>query len=356
MIQQTVAPDIFQKNEGTSAGAFERRLMEGMKFVVVLLAPVLASASILPDAIGPFHRTGAKALKLQDPAIWDEYGLKDSESADYVDGERKFTADAWQFADSTGAMAAFEWQRPADADPSQVARLAVRTRHGLMIADGNYLLIFQGYKPVSEELDAVLNALYNVDGSPLPTLTGFFPKQELIPNSERYILGPASLAKFDPGIPPSVAAFHLGSEAQLGTFPAGPKGRTMTLAVFNYPTPQIAMQELQGFNKLPGAVAKRTGPLIAVILSPPDADAAERLLAHVRWDAQVTLDERVPGAADNPANMLIAIFTLAGILMAFCLIAGLFVGGFRTLILGRRKGVDAEPMILLHLEERLRAP
>jgi hypothetical protein len=152
-----------------------------------------------------------------------------------------------------------------------------------------------------------------------------------------------------------VAGFHLGTEAQFGIFRAAKGNATkgnMSLAVFNYPTPQIAMEKLGDFQKLPGAVVKRTGPLIAVLLYPPDADAAERLLAKVRYDVQVTLNERVPGATDNPGNMLMAIFTLTGVLIVFCVIAGLFVGGFRTILFHRRKGAAAEPMILLHLEQR----
>jgi hypothetical protein len=304
--------------------------------------------------IGPFHRTTTGAPKLTDQAVWDEYGLKESESSGYLDESRKFTAVAYRFADSTGAMAAFQWQRPADAKPSKVGDLAVETRKGLVVAYGNYLLSFEGYKPIAEELMPVFEGWHNVDGTPLPTWTGYFPSRGVIPNSERYILGPASLAKFDPGISPSVAGFHLGTEAQFGIFP-GAKGNAagnMALAVFNYPTPQIAMQKLGDFEKVSGAVVKRTGPLIAVLLSPPDANAAERLLAQVRYDAQVTLNERVPGPTDNPGNMLLAIFTLAGILVVFCVIAGLFVGGFRTILFGRRKGVEAEPMILLHLEQR----
>jgi hypothetical protein len=313
----------------------------------------MASAAIWPETIGAFHRTEIGSPKLADTAIWDEYGLKESETATYEDGTSKFRAVGYRLGDSTGAMAAFEWQRPADARPSVAADLAAQTAKGVILAYGNYLLSFQGYKPSSEELMPLLNGLLNVDGTPLPTLPGFFPSQGQVSNSQRYILGPASLAKFDPGIPPSVAGFHLGSEAQLGSFGGG-KGN-MTLAVFNYPTPQIAMQKLGDFEKLPGAVAKRTGPLIAVILAPPDADAAERLLAQVRYQAQITLNERVPGASDNPGNMLISIFILTGILVAFCVIAGLFVGGFRTVLFGQRKGVDAEPMILLHLEQRSRS-
>ncbi|MBV9507203.1 MAG: hypothetical protein JO323_19600, partial [Acidobacteriia bacterium] len=95
-----------------------------------------------------------------------------------------------------------------------------------------------------------------------------------------------------------------------------------------------------------------SGPLIAVILPPADADAAETLLAQVRYEAQITLDERIPKRGENAGEMLLNIFILTGILIVFCIIAGLFVGGFRTVLLGRRKGADADPMILLHLEQR----
>ncbi len=267
-----------------------------------------------------------------------------------MDENAHFTAAAYRFVDTTGAMAAFQWLRPADAKPLKLGDMAAESSKGLLVSYGNYVLSFEGYKPMPDELMPVFGSWHNVDGTPLPTWIGFFPTQGLLPNTERYILGPASLAKFEPEISPSVAGFHLGTEAQYGIF-RGSKGN-MALAVFNYPTPQIAMQKLGDFEKLPGAVVKRTGPLVAVLLSPPDADAAERLLAQVRYDVQVTLNERVPGATDNPGNMLLAIFTLAGILIVFCVIAGLFVGGFRTLLFGRRKGVEAEPMILLHLEQR----
>jgi hypothetical protein len=337
------------ENKISSTARALRRLIESMRFFFALLVPALCSAAILPDTFGPFHRSNTAVPKLSDQAVWDEYGLKEAESSAYADENVHFTATAYRFADTTGAMAAFEWLRPADAAPSKVADMAAESPKRLIVSYGNYVLSFEGYKPTPDELTPVFGSWHNVDGTPLPTWIGFFPSQGLILNTERYVLGPASLAKFEPEISPSVAGFHLGTEAQYGIF-RGAKGN-MALAVFNYPTPQIAMEKLSDFEKVPGAVAKRTGPLIAVLLSPPDADGAERLLALVRYDVQVTLNERVPGPADNPGNMLLAIFTLAGILIVFCVIAGLFVGGFRAVLFGRRKGVEAEPMILLHLDQ-----
>jgi len=164
------------------------------------------------------------------------------------------------------------------------------------------------------------------------------------------VTGPTALEKFLPGIPPSVAAFHYGTEAQTGVFHS-PKG-DMTLAIFNYPTPQIAMQRAPEFEKLRGAVVKRSGPFVAVVLSPPDPDFAEHLLGRVRWQAEVTRDEYVPTRRDNIGDLIVNIFVLIGILLAFSLVSGLAVGGVRAFLRRARGGVEADPMIVLHLGER----
>jgi hypothetical protein len=315
-----------------------------------LLVPGLASAAILPDAIGAYHRTATTKPVLADRAVWDEFGLKISESATYENGPAKFTAAAWQLQDTTGGLAAFDWQRPAGAQPSKVGSLAVETAADLLLVHGNYLLAFRGYKPTTPELDAVVAALLNVDSTSLPVLPGYLPSQGLEPNSERYILGPASLQKFDSAIPPSVAAFHLGTEAQVGVFHS-PKG-DMTVGIFNYPTPQLAMQQLEVFRKIPGAMVKRSGPLVVAIVSPPDPDDAERLLANIRYQAEITRDEYVPTRRDNIGNLVTNVFILTGFLLAFATVAGLAVGGLRVLMRVLRKGEEPEAMISLHLERR----
>jgi hypothetical protein len=318
--------------------------------LAALLLPALAGAAILPDAIGPFHKGAAAPVALADKPVWDEYGLKESESAAYRDGARKFTAAAYQLQDSTAALAAFDWQRNAGAMPSKVTALAAETAGSLLFVKGNYLLSFDGYKPSLVELDAVLAGLRNADVTPFPVLPGFLPREGLVANSERYVTGPAALQKFYPGIPASVAAFHLGAEAQLGTFKT-PKG-DMVLAIFNYPTHQIAMAKVEEFQKLNAAVAKRSGPLVAVILAPPDADAAENVLAHVRYQASITASEYVPTRRDNIANLVLNAFTLIGILLAFALVTGLFMGGFRALAQRFRKGPAPDAMITLGLSGR----
>ena len=132
-----------------------------------------------------------------------------------------------------------------------------------------------------------------------PRLIDYLPSQDLVPNSERYVEGPAALQKFYPGISPSTAAFHLSAEAQIGEFQA--PGGDLKLAIFSYPTPQIARLQTAQFQQISGAMVKRSGPLVAVILSPPNPDAAEKLLSLIRYQADITLDERVSRAATTSA-------------------------------------------------------
>ena len=317
------------------------------RFLLALLLPALAQAAIWPDAIGAYHRTAASQPVLADGPLWDEYGLRESETATYENGSAKFTATAWRLQDSTGALAAYDWQRPARSEPSKVAALAAETAASLLLVHGNYLLSFTGYKPTTPELDPIVESLRNVDTSALPALPGYLPSRDLVPGSQRYITGPASLRKFNPGIPPSTAAFHLGAEAQLGVF-HGPKGETV-LTIFNYPTHQIAMQQAASLGKIPGAEVKRSGPLVAIILSPPDPDAAERLLAQVRYQAEVTRDEYVPTLRDNIGNLVVTAFVLTGLLLVFCVVSGLAFGGFRAFLRRFRKGEDPDALTTLHL-------
>jgi len=322
---------------------------EKMKFLLAaLLAPGLCLGAIWPENIGAWKRTATMQATLFDRPIWDEYGLKESEAARYENGDQGFTVTGYRLQDTTGAMAAFDWQRPAKSTTSNLAPLAADTGEGLLVVHGNYLLLFNGHKPDAADLKAMFDGLRNVDTTVLPTLPGNLPTQDLLANSQRYITGPASLAKFTPGIPPSVAAFHYGAEGQLGTFHS-PKG-DMALVIFNYPTPQIAMLKESDFRGIPGGnIVKRSGPLVAVVLAPPDPDAAERLLAQVKYEAVVTLDQWVPSHRDNIGNLVINAFILIGILLGFSIVSGLVFGGWRAFRRRGARGDEADALTTLHL-------
>ena len=320
-----------------------------MKFLLAaLLAPALCLGAIWPENIGAWKRTATLQATLSDRPVWDEYGLKESEAARYQNGNVNFTATGYRLQDTTGAMAAFDWQRPAKSTVSPLAPLAAATGDGLLVVQGNYLLSFSGHQPEAAELSALSNGLRNVDTTVLPTLPGSLPAQDRVANSERYIIGPASLEKFIPAIQPSVAAFHYGAEGQWGVFHS-PKG-DMGLVIFSYPTPQIAMLKETDFRGIPGGnLVKRSGPLVAVVVAPPDPDAAERLLAQVKYQASVTLDQWVPSHKDNIGNLVINAFVLIGILLGFSIVSGVAFGALRAFLHRGNRGEEADALTTLHL-------
>jgi hypothetical protein len=316
---------------------------------LVLFLPLAAGAAIFPDHIGTFDKGSPTALTIPDRALFDEFGLEATEQADYKSGDQHFKATAWRFKDSTGGLAFFQAHRPSGATPAPVAKLAAATSDGTIFAYGNYVFQFTGTVPPAADLQPVYAQLPKLEQSPLPALMSFLPSAGLIPNSERYVLGPVSLERFEPRIPPSIAAFHLGTEAQLGKYKS-PKG-PLNLAIFDYPTPSLARERLLEFQKIPGAMVKRAGPLVAVTIDPPDLDSAERLLALVRYETNLTWSQKVPtNEVKGFARTLLNIFVLAGIILGMCLVAGIAFGGFKILArkMGRRGDPDA--MITLGLD------
>jgi len=325
--------------------------MNRMRFVASFcLLATAATAAILPDTIGPYHRASASRAAVSDKALWDEYGLKEAETAWYENGARRFNITAYRLQDTTAAMAAFEWQKPTKSQPSKLAKLAAESADGLLSVHGNYVISIAGYTPSKEEWTALTDGIPNVDVTPLPVLPAYLPTEGLVSNSERYVTGPVGLAKFEPAIPPSVAGFHFGAEAQLGVFHS-PKG-DLRLAIFNYPTHHIAAQRVAEFEKLPGALVKRSGPLVAVALSLPDPDYAEQLLSGVRYQAQVTRDEYVPTHRDNIGWVIVSIFVLIGILVAASVVSGVVWGAVRTVLRRGKPVEEADAMITLHLSGR----
>jgi hypothetical protein len=306
--------------------------------LVLALLTTAAQAAIWPEQFGPGKRTSVAPVSLSEKKLWSEYGLQESEMADYG----QFSATAYRLQDPTAALAAFYWQRPQSGTLSPLGKYSAQTAGDLMIAHGNYLLYFQGFKPASADLERLFQQLPNLDQSPLPALVGYMPSEGLTLNSERYVVGPVSLEAFYPQISSGLAAFHYGSEAEIATFGA------VKMAIFSYPTPNIARDRLVEFEKAPGALAKRSGPLVAVILSPADPNAAERLLSQVRYQASISWSQYVPSRRDNIGDLIVNAFILIGVLLVFSTVAGLAFGGFRLL---RRRGrqEDPEAMTVLHL-------
>jgi hypothetical protein len=297
--------------------------------IVAALFVSSAGAAIWPDKLGEFNRKAISDSAFgpndQVPGL-EEYGVEAYEAADYG----SFKADAWRFKDTTGAYAA------------SLQQIGVRL--------GNYLVRCEGNCPKNFPQLAEAS-LPRISHAAIPNLDTYLPSKGLVPRSERYILGPVSLKANTPDIPAGAVNFDFGTEGQIARYrtPAG----VVTLAVFSFVLPSMARQQLPEFQKISDATAKRTGPLVVVAIGP--SEAAAKLLDSVNYQGVVAESEKPPDKPlelrpESAGKMVLAILSLAGLLLAFCLLSGLAVGG--TLRLARRFGYSGAEgsMITLHLE------
>ena len=320
------------------------------QLIILAILSTSAYAELLPERFGNYTRDAMKPIAVSDRPIWDEYGFDAAEQATYKSGSNRMEATAYRLKDPTGALAVFEWLRPADAKPLKLAAYAAASGNNSLILMGNYVLSFQGNRPTPADLKQIFIYLPKYDQSSLPSLRNNVPMNNLIANSERYVLGPAALQKFEPRIAPSLAAFHLGAEAQLARYKT--KNGESQLAIFTYPTPQMARERLGAFQKIAGVVAKRSGPLVAVIVSPADADDAERLLAQVKYEPAIIWSQKIPEPQGNPGDLLMGIGVLSGVLIVLSLLFGFFLGGFRVALARFGLGSARETFTSLHLGKK----
>ncbi len=259
-------------------------------------------------------------------AILDEYGLQAAEVANIGTGK----ATAYRFNDVTGAYAASLWLGGSQ--------------------QGNYLVTC-----VCPNLSKIVASAGPFPGErkgQLPGLLDYFPRTGQIGKSPRYILGPASLAEFAPQLPADLFGLQYSPEAAVARYRG--TGGEQTLIVISYPTPQMAREQAAAMEHIKLGLVKRSGPLVALVPAPPDAAAAAKLLKQVSYQASVQFNESVPVPVkpQSVAQMILAIFTLAGIVLVFCVLSGFAFAGIR--ILRRRFGNAGagDGMIVLNLESK----
>jgi hypothetical protein len=320
-------------------------MLRSLILPAIVIAVFPANAALLPDYFYQTAKSGTQSVAATDPALFEEYGFDQAEKAEYG----KMVVTAWRFRDTTGAIAGFQYLTPEGGQPCDMAKVAVCTKSEALIAQGNYVLEFQGQRPKPEEVNLFLLHAPKYEQAPLPTLGGFLPENGIVPGSERYVLGPVGLDRYGKGLPPSVAAFHLSAEAEYARYKT--KNSEFGLLLFSYPVPNMARDQAEAFRKVPGAIVKRTGPLVAVVMNPPNPDDAERTLSRLNYEATVTMNELPErNQAIGWARALLNMFALAGVILLFCIVSGLIFGGIR--VLWRRLGHDDSDaaMIRLRLE------
>lgn len=296
--------------------------------LLTLAAP--APAALLHEALGPFERQEPRPYLPQDPDVFDEFGLELAEEAEYVapDG-RTAVVRALQFYDDTGAFSAYSWLLPPDAAAAERGERAVEKGDSILIHFANYVLALEGDWPDEEDIELALAYLPRPKPTPDPPVLRYVPADALVPDSGRHILGPVALERLAPELPPSVVGFHFGAEGHYGRYATG--DGELRMIIWDYPSNPIAAGQVEAFHAHGGVVAKQDGPLIAAVLAPQASDEAQRLLARVRYRAEVTRHVEPPERYSSLKNIVLDAFLLCGFLACLMVLGGLLVAGTRRL-------------------------
>jgi hypothetical protein len=285
-------------------------------------------------------------LVADDSALWREYGLVHSTTT----RQGALAVTIYEMKDLTGALAAWEWQRPLKGHACDLAPFCNQDKQKTVVSDYNYVVIYEGGMPTKEQVTSTMAALPNKHDSSLPAILTFLPKQGLVPNSARYILGPASLAAFAPELTSAKLGFEYGAEAQIADYVIKPGEKPVRLAIFNYATPEMARLHSVELRTLSDVHVKRSDVLVAVTLPPAPAEQSDTLLSRVQYEAKITWNDTPPPSPIKPLyQLLLNIMYLSILLSAICLVAGLIYAGMR--IYRRRYGTleSEEAMTTLRL-------
>jgi len=286
------------------------------------------------------------ALLADDAALWREYGLVHSNTA----RQGALTVTTYEMKDLTGALAAWEWQRSPKGHSCDLAPFCNQDGRRTVVSDYNYVVIYEGGTPTKAQVASTMTALPNRRDSSLPAILTFLPKQGLVPNSARYILGPVSLAAFAPELNSAKVGFENGAEAQVADYILKPGEKPVRLAIFNYATPEMARLHSTELRMLSDVHVKRSDVLEAVTLPPASAEQSDTLLSRVQYEAKITWNDAPPPSPIKPLyQLLMNIIYLSIFLSALCLLAGLIYAGMR--IYRRRYGTleSDEAMTTLRL-------
>ena len=280
--------------------------------VVELLSPGWQAGKMERLPVDAVRRWGG------DPAIEREYGVRFLEYQIFSQADEIAEVVAERATDATAAYGLFSYYRSGDMKPEAGMHYAASGPEGGVLFRGR--LFIRAVLPRSpaatippSRLRALLAALgaespLTEDMNALPTP---LPPADLVPGSEKYLVGEEGVRRILPSIPPDLFGFNLGAEVQTGDYAAGQSHSRVV--VISYPTPQIAhsqyvqMQKRLDLNQLGSTMevlGKQEGSFVVLVLYSGSPAAASRWMDLFNRRIGLSWDRPYPGDKSPLFQML----------------------------------------------------
>jgi hypothetical protein len=322
-----------------------KKLISGLGLICIYLIPVWAKEpGLLPTGFNGWEinrqniKTGSDPVAADpaDFAVLKEYGFSDFENATYTRNGRSMQVKAARFNDASGAFGAYTYYVQPQMRVEQIGDAGASHNARVLFYRGHILVetkLEQVTAMSAADLRALAEALPRPRGnvSALPALPRYVPKQSLMANTERYIVGPIALERLGVPVPANLIDFSKAPDIEFAKYrsSAGNAG----LVLVEYPTPQIAAERMRAWQAtLPGTTFhfKRSGPILAAVSGDVPDSEAQSLLASVNYDADVTWNQPTkPDPKENQGTFVLAEILLVLVVLGVGLFLGLAFGGFR---------------------------
>jgi hypothetical protein len=239
--------------------------------------------------------------------------------------------------DATSAYGLLTFYQTPAMTPEKSIQLAAGDTTQVLMARGSKFIRFLRAKelpPSESDFQALLIFVggSNPSASALREIPRPLPQKDLVPGSEKYLMGIEAAKRVLPTFRTDLLGFEQSAEVQLGQYQTG-KG-TSTLISISYPTPQIArvrygaLKNFMGLNQNHGddsAYGKRSGSYVFLVLNAGDEATATALMDQFQVTEGVSWDQKYVSERSftlQVVHMMLAIFALTAILLGACVVAG----------------------------------
>ncbi|HEY3929339.1 MAG TPA: DUF6599 family protein [Candidatus Koribacter sp.] len=330
-----------------------------------------APASLLPQEFAGWQKASTakhgdkpEQVDAAYPAVLKEYGFQDYETAEYTRDGRHLTVKAARFDNVSGTFGAFTFYRAPQMQPEKIGDDAASNNTRILFYRSNVLVdvsLDQTTAMSAADLRVLAKELPQAHGNEAtpPNLPGYLPKDKLVSGTVRYVLGPDALNLVHAPVSADQVNFaKFGNDAEVALGDYEDRGARSTMVVISYPTKEIATERLHNLDttmqSAPGYISKRSGDKVVVMTGDLPMADEKGLVGSVNFDATVSWTEATSvSPRNNIGNLIVAVFSLIGILMLVGAGFGFLMGGtrvlFRRILPGRFHKEDEDEFISLDL-------
>jgi hypothetical protein len=292
--------------------------------------------------------TGLDPLLGPDTPAFREYIVKSVEQRSYTQGTQAASITLYRLRDPSSAYGAYTFLRNDALSAADLGSYASASPDRALIVVGEMLLDVSAPAKQAHPSDADLKQLADMldkkaDHAPYPFIGEHLPEKGRVRDSERYVIGPLSLAHFVPLGTDDWMGFDHSAETILAHYKVA--GKDETLLIASYPTQQVAAAKFAGMLRRfvfdpPGEVqpgqnvlfGKRVSSYIAIVAGATSRQSANKILDQVGYESNVTWDEPKQTLTEPGINsMIVEAFLGTGAIMVFAVAAGIGFGGIRVL-------------------------